>query len=105
SRSRVRQAGFLSPGLGKVCRCGCSRRRFVSGDDLMCPGENVLDSLSAWLPGDPQFQVLQAVVHSVAVDVVDVLPREQWASEFPLHEETVFQNPTAVVETHPPVSV
>jgi hypothetical protein len=69
----------------------------------MSPGEDVVNSLPVRLTSDPELEVLGSVVRSVTVDMVDVLTREQLAPESFLHDVTMLEDPTAIVETDHPV--
>src|SRR5688572_1722298 len=55
-----------------------------------CPSNFVCHTLTAWLAGRPQFEVLDAVVTSVAVDVMDVLASSELSHQMLLHHMPVF---------------
>lgn len=71
----------------------CVAVDFEEGDR---PVDLVLDSLSGWLRGNPQFQVLRAVVVAYAVLVVDVLKLAKRAAKLLLHHMAVLGNHLAV---------
>jgi hypothetical protein len=70
----------------------------------MSPSEDVLHSLAVGLTDDPKFQVLGPVVQAISVDVGNILPREQLASELFLHDVTMLENPAPIVQANRPVS-
>lgn len=71
----------------------------------MSPGQCVLDALPARLSSHPQLEVFGSVVHSVAVDVVNVLAGQQGAAELRLHDVPVLQNPAARFQANQPIAV
>jgi hypothetical protein len=64
----------------------------VQGKDFASPSHLVGDSLTRWLGLSPQLKILQPVVITHAVDVVDVLRLQQGAANVLSHHETMLRN-------------
>jgi len=64
----------------------------VDSKDLSGPTDFVLDSLSRWLTGGPEFEVFRPIVVSYSIDVVDIFVGEQWPSEDLFHDKAVFRD-------------
>lgn len=70
----------------------------VASQHRATPGDNVLNPLSGWVTSGPQLQVGQRVVGPVEVAMMDGLVREEWPTEVPFHDDSVFESPS--VATH-----
>lgn len=65
----------------------------VLGQDLSRPPDFVGHALASGLRGRPEFEVFEAVVRSVAVDVMDSFVPMKCSAEMPLHDHAVLRTP------------
>jgi len=60
--------------------------------DFFCPSNKVLDSLPLRLTDDPQFKIFRRVIQFVAINMVNILPREQVSPNLLLHNIAMFKD-------------
>ena len=63
----------------------------IERDDLIGPGQLIGYSLTLRLRRCPQLQVLDAIIVTDAVDVVDVLVRQKSTAKKLFHDETMLE--------------
>lgn len=75
-----------------LSRCLSPEAEFlpVAVDDYLSVYEEVLHALPARLGGGPEFQVLQAIVQPVSVDVMDVLVAAKGSTQVSGHYQSVL---------------
>jgi hypothetical protein len=62
----------------------------ITSQDLTGPRNEVLGTLPGWLMGDPELEVLGAVVVPPSVLMVNVLDPQQRAANDPLHNNSML---------------